>query len=131
MGQKIFKLQERRLWGRGGSMRRVVMDWTGAHRYSRRHVAARSNPDHCIEDWPKIAIRATQRASATSRRFGSLLRSGMSGAAGRARLAQRRHSIATNSPRAELPVVTGSVPAISPRSTLRNDAASTKSRALQ
>src|SRR5262245_65545482 len=60
MRQKSFKLQERRLWGRGGSVRRVVTDWTGVHRHPRRRVAARSNPDHCIEDWPKIAIRATQ-----------------------------------------------------------------------
>src|SRR6516162_5066368 len=38
---------------------------------------------------------------------------------------QRRHSMATNSPRADVPVVVGTAPAISSRSILRNDAAST------
>src|SRR5204862_3109281 len=51
--------------------------------------------------------------------------------AGGAAPPQRRHSMATNSARAELPVVASSVPAISPRSTLRNDAASMNARALQ
>src|SRR5215471_3135353 len=38
---------------------------------------------------------------------------------------QRRHSMATNSSRADVPVVVGTAPAISSRSILRNDAAST------
>jgi hypothetical protein len=37
---------------------------------------------------------------------------------------QRRHSMATNSSRAEVPLVVGTAPAISSRSILRNDAAS-------
>ena len=38
-------------------------------------------------------------------------------------VAYRRHSMATNSSRAELPLVDGTAPVISSRSTLRNDAA--------
>src|SRR5262249_52411994 len=40
-------------------------------------------------------------------------------------LRQRRHSMATNSSRADVPVVVGTAPAISSRSILRNEAAST------
>src|SRR5262245_45247261 len=41
MRQKVFELEQWRL-GRRGGVRRVVTDWTGTHRYSRRRGAIRS-----------------------------------------------------------------------------------------
>src|SRR5262249_12041059 len=122
VGQKIFELEQGRFGRRRGGLRRAVTHWTGVHH----------RPRPAVERWARASTAAAnigRRSPAAHRNAtpvaGSVPRAGGYRSRDVAAPPQRRHSMATNSPRADVPVVVGTAPAISSRSILRNDPAST------